>query len=78
VALVHNSTLAALHLCGCGITAAGAAHLAEGVGKRASLATLILCRNKIWDSWALVGALTVTSALTNLNLGLRGITAAVV
>ena len=41
-ALSDNSTLTSLYLGYCGITAAGAAHLAEGVGKSASLATLDL------------------------------------
>ena len=50
-ALSDNSTLTSLNLRSCGITAAGAAHLAEGVGKSASLATLNLgSNNKIGDS----------------------------
>jgi Ran GTPase-activating protein (RanGAP) involved in mRNA processing and transport len=43
-ALAATSTLTSLNLWYCGITAAGAAHLAEGVGKSASLASGL-------DSW---------------------------
>ena len=43
-ALAATSTLTSLELESCGITAAGAAHLAEGVGKSASLASGL-------DSW---------------------------
>ena len=85
-ALSDNSTLTSLYLWSCGITAAGAAHLAEGVGKSASLATLNLGNNlgnnlwsnKIGDSGAQVlgAALVATSTLTSLNLGICGITAA--
>ena len=43
-ALAATSTLTSLKLGYCGITGAGAAHLAEGVGKSASLASGL-------DSW---------------------------
>ena len=46
-ALAASSTLAALHLSNCGITAGCAAHLAEGVGRSPSLATLHLSDNII-------------------------------
>ena len=77
-ALVATSTLTSLYLLKCGITAAGALHLAECVGKSASLATLHLWSNQIGDSGAqaLGAALAATSTLTSLNLGYCGITAA--
>ena len=77
-ALAATSTLTSLDLGYCGITAAGAAHLAEGVGKSASLATLDLLGNNLRDSGAqaLGAALAATSTLTSLNLGNCGITAA--
>jgi hypothetical protein len=59
-----------LDLLNCGITAAGATHLAEGVGRSASLATLSLPGNKIRDSGAegLGRALATSSTLTDLDL----------
>ena len=46
-ALAGSGSINSLDLCACGITADGAAHLAEGVGKSESLATLTLHGNMI-------------------------------
>ena len=51
-ALASSSTLTALGLYYSGITAGGAAHIAQGVGRSRSLSTLDLTRNQIGDSGA--------------------------
>jgi Ran GTPase-activating protein (RanGAP) involved in mRNA processing and transport len=78
-ALKVTSTLTRLDLKDCGITVAGATHLAEGVGKCESLATIDLLGNEVGDSGVLTlgVALAATSTLTSLNLGGCGITASV-
>ncbi len=91
-ALAATSTLTSLNLGNCGIMSAGGSHLAEGVGKSATLARLDLYdlyntnkigdswynTNEIWDSGAQAhgAALAATSTLTSLNLGGCRITAA--
>ncbi len=71
VTLVATSTLTNLALSFCGITAEGAVHLAEGVGKSASLANLD--GNSLGDSGAqaLGVALAATSTLTSLYWALQ-------
>jgi hypothetical protein len=78
VALAATSTLTSLNLSYCGITAAGAAHLAEGVGKSASLETLNLLCNNLGNSGAqaLGAELAATSTLALLDRCFCGITAA--
>ena len=51
-ALAGSGSLTSLDLCACGITADGAAHMAEGVGKSEFLVTLTLHDNKIEDGGA--------------------------
>ena len=77
-ALVVSSTLTALHLRNCGMTAAGAARLAEGVGKSVSLITLYSFGNKIGDYGAqrIADSVAANSTLITLYLGTCGITAA--
>ena len=77
-ALAASSTLTALHLRYCGITAAGAALLAQGMSESASLAAFGLSGNTIGDIGAkgLGGAMAGSSTLTALYLGSCEITAA--
>jgi hypothetical protein len=67
-----SSSLTSLHLCACGITANGATHLAEGVRKSESLATLTLHGNMIGDGGARGQGKEKagSSTITTLNLSL--------
>jgi hypothetical protein len=64
--MMATSTLTSLHLRSCGITA-------ECVGKRGSLATLILNDNKIGNSGAQpLGKVCPVTLLNNYEIGVEG------